>query len=99
MAQHATDEMIKKARQCVFTEEIVNSIYSGSCMVPIGGPSAKTFKFFGSTYSNFGGHVIGDVHVEPVYAINRFQEQKSKKTYYFLLKGLAAMEPVRFGWY
>jgi hypothetical protein len=77
-AQQARDEMVKTARQCIFTDKIINSVYSGNCMIPMG-PSGRTFKFLETDYNNMGGSAISDVKVEPSFSINLFQEKNSKK--------------------
>lgn len=76
-----------EARRCTFSENLVGSIYAGSCMGPLG-PVGKTFTFFGTSYSNLGGCAISDVYVEPSYSIQRFQKQNTNEYLLFFDKAI-----------
>jgi hypothetical protein len=78
-----------QARSCTFSDNVVGSIYAGSCMGPLG-PTSKTFTFFGTSYSNMGGCLISDVNVEPSYRIHRFQKKNTSESLLLFDKAIGA---------
>ncbi len=78
-----------QARRCIFSDNLVGSIYAGSCMGPIG-PTSKTFNFFGTSYLNMGWCAVSDVYIEPSYSIQLFQKQNTNEYLLFFDKTLGS---------
>lgn len=73
------------ARRCHFKDNLIGSIYSGNCTLPLG-PRGKTFTFLGSSYLNRGGSIISSGYFEPKYSIARFQKKNTDEYLLFLDK-------------